>query len=376
MEFIENITINHIICLLGLIILARWLLKSSLGRKALADSTARRNSIPFHVPFIPLFLLSSTGVVSFFESRYGGADSTLISVIAAYAVAYVLMNFLLMLIWVLGWFIELLWCKDALFDSSYTEKLIHPYQPLFLLSIWFLVITLPTSIMKEVWKDLADWQSIFFDNFILCFHEIAAVVVIILIARSRYGFASRLKGFGLNVKTAIKDFFTSFVNLLAVWPVVIALIIITTYIGSFIWGPEYQIQQHQQLRIITLYPHLSIQILVLITAVVVAPLFEEMLFRGLFQTMIRSHIEARGPRLAVQADGHDDKVMKKSGAWPAILIGSMLFAAAHANTGHWPALFVLGIGMGYAYEKSGSLLQPIFIHSLFNATMIVATLSQ
>jgi len=80
---------------------------------------------------------------------------------------------------------------------------------------------------------------------------------------------------------------------------------------------------------------------------------------------------------ACRGDARDTRTSSAQGrVWLAIVISSGLFAMMHANPGHWPALFVLGIGMGYAYEKSGSLLQPIFIHALFNATTIAATLSQ
>jgi membrane protease YdiL (CAAX protease family) len=51
-----------------------------------------------------------------------------------------------------------------------------------------------------------------------------------------------------------------------------------------------------------------------------------------------------------------------------------MFAAVHSNVEHWPALFVLGVGMGYAYEKSGSLWRPIFIHALFNGVTILSNL--
>ena len=68
--------------------------------------------------------------------------------------------------------------------------------------------------------------------------------------------------------------------------------------------------------------------------------------------------------------------MDAHGAWPAIAISSLLFTMTHADAGHWPALFVLGICMGYAYEKSGSLFRPIFIHSIFNAISVIATLNQ
>ncbi len=54
--FAERITIDHIICLAGLILLACWLLRTSLGRAALADSPPRQNNMPSYMPFIPLFI--------------------------------------------------------------------------------------------------------------------------------------------------------------------------------------------------------------------------------------------------------------------------------------------------------------------------------
>jgi membrane protease YdiL (CAAX protease family) len=117
-------------------------------------------------------------------------------------------------------------------------------------------------------------------------------------------------------------------------------------------------QQHQELELIIEHPQLPLRILIAIVAVAVAPFLEEMLFRGLVQTMIRSFFEVG------------------KGAWLTIALSSGLFAIMHANAGHWPALFVLGVCLGYAYEKSGSLFRPVFIHSLFNATSIIATLNQ
>jgi membrane protease YdiL (CAAX protease family) len=186
------------------------------------------------------------------------------------------------------------------------------------------------------------------------------------------------------VKTIVKDFFAAFVNLLTVWPLITAAILLTMFFGELIWGQEYQMQQHQQLKLITEYTQLPLRIMIFVVAVVIASLFEEMLFRGLFQTTIRSYFEARFWSPITQGMGQEDRelaAMRRSrtdrcGAWVAILISSGLFAAVHADTGHWPALFVLGVCLGYAYEKSGSLFRPIFIHSLFNAVSIIATLNQ
>ena len=280
MEFTETITVTHLICLAGLILLARWLLKTSLGGKALADSVPRRNNMPIYLPFVPLF-------------------------------------------------------------------------------IWLGTVSLTASIAKKLFIDLQDWQYDFLDNLILCIGELTAIAVIIFLARAH--FARRLKGFGLNVKTIVKDFLAAFVNLLTVWPLITAAIILTMFFGKHIWGREYQMQQHQQLKMIMEYSQLLPRISIVVVAVIIAPLLEEMLFRGLFQTTIRSYLDTR----------------RGSGkAWLAIAISSGLFTIIHANTGHWPALFVLGVCLGYAYEKSGSLFRPIFIHSFFNAASIIATLNQ
>lgn len=95
--------------------------------------------------------------------------------------------------------------------------------------------------------------------------------------------------------------------------------------------------------------------LIVFNAIVVVPLTEEIFFRGLFQTMLRSYITK---------------------PWPAIIFASLVFVAFHENPQHWPALFAPSLCLGYAYEKSGSLFRPIFIHCLFNAMSVFAAMLQ
>ena len=273
-QFAGNITIIEIICLAGVLLFGIWLLKTSLGRNALADSMPRRNNMPFYLPFIPLF-------------------------------------------------------------------------------VWLGSVSVAIAITRSLMRDLPDWQSAFLDNLVLCIGGLMTVVVIIFLARA--GFARRLKGFGLNPKTIHKDFFAGIMNLLVVYPLLIVAITLTTYFGQLIWGPEFEMQQHQELELITAHPQLPLRILIIVTAIVIAPVIEELLFRGLFQTMIRSFVAK---------------------PWLSIAISSGLFAMVHQEQGHWPTLFVLALCLGYAYEKSGSLFRPIFIHSLFNAATIIATLNQ
>ncbi len=230
------------------------------------------------------------------------------------------------------------------------------YLPFVPLLLWFGIVSLAITITSNLLPDLPDWQGAFLDNAYLCTGAIIAMAIIIFLAKAH--FVRRLKGFGLNVKTIHKDFLAAFVNLLTIWPLMMAAIILTISFGKLIWGQEYQIQQHQELELITQYSQLPLRILIAVVAVVIAPVLEELLFRGLVQTMIRSFLAIR------------------NGAWLAILISSALFAIVHANPGHWPALFVLSVCLGYSYEKSGSLFRPIFIHSLFNTASIIAVLNQ
>jgi membrane protease YdiL (CAAX protease family) len=226
-----------------------------------------------------------------------------------------------------------------------------PYLPFILFLVCYGSILLASSVIEKLLPDLPNWQKAFLDNIILCIGTIMATVVIIVLARA--SFARRLKGFGLNFRTVHKDFPAALLNLFTVWPLIAAMLILTLHFGKFIWGQDFEIQPHEELEQIRAYSEPPVRVLIIITAIVIVPVFEEMLFRGLFQTMLRSILV---------------------NCWPSIAISSVLFALAHANAGHWPVLFILSLCMGYAYEKSGSLLRPIFIHCLFNATSIVGTL--
>ena len=86
------------------------------------------------------------------------------------------------------------------------------------------------------------------------------------------------------------------------------------------------------------------------TAVVLAPLAEEALFRGVLYTALKQ----RGhPRLA--------------------LVGTAaLFAAIHFNLAALLPLFFLALVFTWLYERTGNLIAPIAAHMMFNAVNFVA----
>lgn len=82
----------------------------------------------------------------------------------------------------------------------------------------------------------------------------------------------------------------------------------------------------------------------LMLAVVIAPVAEEVLFRGVAL-----------PLLA-----------KSAGPVPAILISSLLFALVHFHLPSFVPLFVLSLAFSIAYIHTRGVLVPIVMHSLFN----------
>jgi membrane protease YdiL (CAAX protease family) len=84
-------------------------------------------------------------------------------------------------------------------------------------------------------------------------------------------------------------------------------------------------------------------------AVVLAPVAEEFIFRGLLYPFVK---QLGWPKLA----------------WIGV---SLLFAFIHLNAPTFIPLFVLALGLTWLYEKTDCLLAAITVHSLFNATNLL-----
>jgi len=224
-----------------------------------------------------------------------------------------------------------------------------PFLPL-LIYLVFLPATAQTAIL--IIGDMKEWQKAFVKNLVTMVGAIPIVVIIVFLVKG--SFARRLKGFGLNPRTIGKDFGIAAINYLSIWPVVMVMAVLTIEAGKLFINPDFKIEQHPEIEIITKHQQLPLIISVLFSAAVIVPILEEIIFRGLFQTMLRSFTKK---------------------VWLSIIITSVFFVLPHPNLEHWPALFVLSLCMGYSYEKSGSLFRPIFIHAFFNATSVISNLT-
>lgn len=93
--------------------------------------------------------------------------------------------------------------------------------------------------------------------------------------------------------------------------------------------------------------------MMLLVACVLAPVSEELIFRGTIFRYCRQRIGRGG----------------------ALLISATLFGAMHWNWAGFVPLALLGVGLAVAYERTGDLRVPIFAHGLFNLNTILIVLS-
>ncbi|MGD0573077.1 MAG: CPBP family intramembrane glutamic endopeptidase [Sedimentisphaerales bacterium] len=253
----------------------------------------------------------------------------------------------------LVWAIRTSLGTKALDNAPIRENIMPPLWALIPFFLWFGVVSLLYFIKEKFLAGLPDWQDSIAENLAICLGVIPAIITSIMIARLT--FARGLKGLGLNPKTIPRDFAAAILNLLAVMPLVLGAIILTTIIGKLIFGDKFKMPQHEELKQIIAYSQWQVRALIVFTAIVVVPFVEELIFRGMIQTALRSYIAK---------------------PWPAISLVSLVFIVFHANPEHWLALFALSLCLGYTYEKSGSLFRSIFVHALFNAMSVLAALNQ
>jgi membrane protease YdiL (CAAX protease family) len=130
-------------------------------------------------------------------------------------------------------------------------------------------------------------------------------------------------------------------------------------------------------------------------AALVVPLWEELMFRGLLQTGLRRmfawstwrlHQGSPGFPIAVAVASPPSSLAlaKQSlgenfippirATWWAILVTSVLFSVVHP-VWSWPAIYLLSVCLGYAYERTGNLWVPVTIHAAFNSTSMLSYLA-
>lgn len=93
-----------------------------------------------------------------------------------------------------------------------------------------------------------------------------------------------------------------------------------------------------------------------LTVVVLAPVSEELFYRGLLYGAIRKRFKVAQSEALT--------------GWFPIIVSSLIFSAVHFQLLLFPALFFVGVTFALIYEKSQRLAPAIWAHVGFNATTL------
>ncbi len=211
-----------------------------------------------------------------------------------------------------------------------------------------------------------------------------AFMILGTVTRRRRGFAT----LGLSLDQAKRAIGPAIAGTIFIIPVVGWVAAITEAIFN-----KFHVQhplKHELLEILDVAPSPWLRVMIVIGAVIVAPLFEEFVFRGHLQTLLVRLLQQFGKRPSetgfpmVTASGETvpaetaptrgvvpDWVVK----WLAVIVASILFALVHE---HWSIripIFALSLCFGYMYERTGNLWVPMFMHAMFNGLSIIASYS-
>lgn len=138
---------------------------------------------------------------------------------------------------------------------------------------------------------------------------------------------------------------TNFVTLLLIFPMMFGMMLVGEFITAQIpiSGPFFGEYYQYFSRLMEQMTNDEATLIVL--AVIMAPLFEEIIFRGIIQ-----------------------KGLLNNGVkpWKAILISALFFGIVHGNPWQFVGAVLLGSILGLVYYKTQSLLLPILLHAFNN----------
>lgn len=173
---------------------------------------------------------------------------------------------------------------------------------------------------------------------VLIFHAASFLILAVVIKRRSFSWRG---AFGFQRHDLIKRVGQGLACYLAVLPVIFCASLIYHLVLVLIGYP----MTVQDVALFFLEPRSFWSVIfLLVLAVVVAPVAEEALFRGVLLPLL----------------------MKRLGTGPAIFLTSILFAMIHFHIPSIMPLFVLALAFSIAYIYTESIVVPIVMHALFN----------
>ena len=230
----------------------------------------------------------------------------------------------------------------------------------------------------------------------------AAVAVIFLLC-ARF-FENGISGLGARIGLIPKGMIIGILSFVAIAPILYSLLAVTEALATHITHKMPPV--HPMLKALATDHSPSSLAFLSFLIVVAAPISEELFFRGLIQSWLGQKLailaaraaeeREKGPRpwagarivhffgtlftstRYASAPG-EEPIVKRWPAgpwlprnrWIAIVITATLFAGMHFAVArgydeYFPVLFLLGVALGYIYERTGNIWTDITMHACFN----------
>ncbi|MFN3532924.1 MAG: lysostaphin resistance A-like protein [Candidatus Brocadia sp.] len=176
-----------------------------------------------------------------------------------------------------------------------------------------------------------------FVNLLICAYVL--YIVCIQYRQSITALGLSVENISDNIKQGIKRY-------LITLPLIILAGFVINLISSY-YGQTPEMQD--VVRWVLEEKSLFILVCLIVFGIVIAPLIEEIMFRGFLQPALKNSLGRRY----------------------AIVASASLFAAVHMDIFAFFQIFILGMLLGYLYEKTQTLVASVMVHILHNSLTLV-----
>ncbi len=158
------------------------------------------------------------------------------------------------------------------------------------------------------------------------------------------------KAFGRERGRPLSPLWLAAVIYLAIWPV---QLVATPLYHGLLRMLKISVDMQESLIILTTTDSPIVLAALLFMALIVAPVAEELFFRGILLPVFR----------------------RRLGIWPAVILSSLVFALIHFHIPSFTGLFIVAIACSLAALWGKSVVPAIWLHALFNTvnTLLVLT---
>lgn len=217
--------------------------------------------------------------------------------------------------------------------------------------MWCLVML--TFMVQNAWALIPSMLPYPWTHVSLGFSIQLSILTFIILSAKYY---PRLFDFPVSTKEYSKSYaimqgiLSFFIALPIVWLANLAWIGATKLWSRF--GILIDLQQQDLVKLFAESRSPLLLIAIIVFGIFIAPITEEFIFRAGIYRFLKS----------------------KMNGLLALTISALFFAWVHHNLLSFLPLFLLGMLLGRAYEKTGKIITPIVFHSLFNANSLIILL--